>query len=149
MWQCGVINTLGVFGSTSFKAAFNDITLSGWYEHNEFNQARRFYALKSRTEAGHNYRRYPKNPFATQWEFDFTTKTIQYSVQDKIDLGSVKINLGWKGFKVTNQADAIVAGGFPSGKFKTEDWFQPHAGFHAASFRQERDFPFALIGILQ
>lgn len=122
------IDRFGAFGSANFKLAFNDITLTGWYEHNEFNQARRFYAMKSRTEAGLDYRRFPKNPFFTQWEFDYTTKTVEYSVQDKIELGSLTVNLGWKGFKVSNKAEAIVAGGFPSGTFKTEDWFQPHAG---------------------
>ena len=49
-------------------------------------------------------------------------------MQDSIDLGQVKINLGWKGFKVTNEADAIIKDVFPEGRFKTEDWFQPHAG---------------------
>ena len=122
------IERWGIFGSTDFEITFNKITVGGWYEHNEFNQARRFYGLTSRTDPGRSFRDYPKNPFATQWEFDFTTKTLQYYVQDNIDLGQLKINLGWKGFKVTNEADAIIADVFPEGRFKTEDWFQPHAG---------------------
>jgi iron complex outermembrane receptor protein len=122
------IERWGVFGSTDFEIAFNKITVGGWYEHNKFNQARRFYGLTSRTDPGRSFRDYPKNPFATQWEFDFTTKTLQYYVQDTIDLGQLKINLGWKGFKVNNEADAIIRDVFPEGKFKTEDWFQPHAG---------------------
>jgi iron complex outermembrane receptor protein len=122
------IDRYGLFGSASFEVAFNKIAVGAWYEHNEFNQARRFYAYESRTNPGLSYRDYPKNPFFTQWEFDFTTDTIQYWVQDTIDLGQVKFNLGWKGFKVDNQADAIVNTTFPVGKFKTEDWFQPHAG---------------------
>ncbi len=119
---------LGVFGSADFELAFNKITLGGWYEHNDFNQARRFYDLKSRSDPGRSFRDYPKDPFFTQWEFDFTTKTLQYYVQDNIDLGPVKVNLGWKGFKVTNEADAIIKDVFPEGRFETEDWFQPHAG---------------------
>ena len=122
------ISRYGVFGSANFEIGFNKLTVGGWYEHNEFNQARRFYAMASRTEPGVDYRRYPEHPFFTQWEFDFTTNTVQYYVQDTIDLDPVKINVGWKGFKVTNKADAIIAGGFPAGKFKTEDWFQPHVG---------------------
>ncbi len=122
------IDRWGVFGSTNFQLGFNAVKVGGWYEHIKFNQARRFYALASRTDPGLSFRDYPKNPFFTQWEFDFTTKTLQYYVQDTIDLGQVKLNLGWKGFKVTNRADAIIAGGFPQGRFKTEDWFQPHAG---------------------
>lgn len=122
------IKRWGLFGSLNYTLGFNKLTLGGWYEHNDFNQARRFYALTSRTVPGRSFREYPKNPFFTQWDFDFSTKTIQYSVQDNIELGELKINLGWKGFKVTNEADAIVKGVFPEGRFKTEDWFQPSVG---------------------
>ncbi len=122
------IGRWGVFGSTDFNLAFNKITIGGWYEHNKFNQARRFYALASRTDPGLSFREFPKNPFATQWEFDFTTKTAQYYVQDLIELGALKVNLGWKGFKVTNQADAVVKSVYPEGRFRTVDWFQPSAG---------------------
>jgi len=122
------ISRWGVFTSADFELAFNKITVGGWYEHNDFNQARRFYGFTSRTEPGRSFRDYPKNPFATQWEFDYTTDTLQYFVQDSIDLGQVKINLGWKGYKVENEAEAIVKDVFPEGKFQTEDWFQPHAG---------------------
>jgi iron complex outermembrane receptor protein len=123
------MDRVGVFGNVDYTMGAQTFSVGGWYENNKFNQARRFYALKSRTEAGQSFREYPKNPFATQWEFDFTTDTIQYYVRDKIDLGSLTINLGWKGFKVTNEAEAIVSSSFPEGKIKAEDWFQPHAGF--------------------
>jgi iron complex outermembrane receptor protein len=123
------IDRVGLFGSFDVKIGPNAIVIGAWYENNKFNQARRFYGLASRTAPERSFREYPKNPFFTQWEFDFTTETLQYHVQDQIDLGTLKINLGWKGFKVTNQAVAIKAGGFPAGNFKTEDWFQPHAGF--------------------
>lgn len=122
------IDRWGVFGSAGLELGMNAVTLGGWYEHNEFNQARRFYGYESRTEPGRSFRDYPTDPFFTQWEFDFTTETLQYYVQDAIDLGQVRINLGWKGFKVTNEAVAIVNTVFPEGEFETEDWFQPHAG---------------------
>ena len=35
---------------------------------------------------------------------------FQYHVQDKIDLGMVTINLGWKGFKVDNRATLTTSG---------------------------------------
>lgn len=118
----------GLFGSFNIDLGDNQVSVGGWYEHNEFNQARRFYALASRTDPGFSFRDYPKNPFFTQWEFDFTTDTLQYFVADKIDLGSLKVNLGWKGFKVTNEADAVVQSTYPEGKISAEDWFQPHVG---------------------
>jgi iron complex outermembrane receptor protein len=40
----------------------------------------------------------------------------------------VKVNLGWKGFRVTNEASAVVSSSFPEGRIKAQDWFQPHAG---------------------
>lgn len=122
------MDRIGVFGSVDFALGIQNFTVGGWYENNKFNQARRFYAFASRTEPGLSFRDYPTNPFATQWAFDFTTDTIQYHVQDKIDLGMVTINLGWKGFEVTNKAEAVVQATFPEGKIKARDWFQPHAG---------------------
>lgn len=118
----------GVFGKLTWQAGINTLTVSGWYETNTFNQARRFYDFKSRTEAGRSFREYPTNPFFTQWEFDFDTRTLQYSVEDRIDLGQLKINLGWKGFRVTNEATAVVQASFPQGKIDATDWFQPHVG---------------------
>lgn len=122
------INRGGVFGSLDFNIGIQSISVGGWYEHNDFNQARRFYALSSRTDPGLSFRDYPKNPFFTQWEFNFTTITKQYYVSDKIDLGSLKAELGWKGFDVTNEAKAVIQASFPEGKIKAEDWFQPHVG---------------------
>jgi iron complex outermembrane recepter protein len=118
----------GVFGSLNYQLGNHGLIVGGWYEHNEFNQARRFYSLASRTDPGFSFRDYPKDPFFTQWEFDFTTKTIQYYVEDNIDFGALKVNLGWKGFRVTNDAEAVVQASFPEGKIKVQDWFQPHAG---------------------
>jgi iron complex outermembrane receptor protein len=123
------MDRVGAFGSVDFALGIQNLSVGAWYENNQFHQARRFYAFASRTAPGLSFRDYPKNPFATQWEFDFTTNTFQYHVQDKIDLGMVTINLGWKGFKVTNKAEAVVQATFPQGKIKAEDWFQPHAGF--------------------
>ena len=123
------MDRIGAFGSVDFTIGSQNLNVGAWYENNKFNQARRFYAFSSRTEPGLSFRDYPKNPFFTQWEFDFTTDTFQYHVQDKIDLGMVTINLGWKGFSVTNKAEAVVQASFPQGKIKAQDWFQPTAGF--------------------
>lgn len=118
----------GVFGRIDWESGINTLSVGGWYEANTFNQARRFYGLVSRANPGRSFREYPTNPFFTQWEFDFDTETLQYFVEDRIDLGQVKINLGWKGFKVTNEAKAVVAASFPQGKIDATDWFQPHVG---------------------
>ena len=126
------IDRFGVFGKLSWEMRGNRLSVGGWYETNTFNQARRFYGFQSRTEAGRSFRDFPEDPFFTQWEFDFDTQTLQYFVEDRIELGPVKVNLGWKGFRVTNEATAIVAASFPQGKIDATDWFQPHAGINVA-----------------
>jgi iron complex outermembrane recepter protein len=122
------IDRYGLFGSADFTLGFNEISIGGWWETNDFNQARRFYAMQSRSQPGIDFRKYPKNAFFTQWEFDFTTETLSYFVADRIDLGMAKVNLGWKGFRVSNEAVAVIKASFPEGKIKVQDWFQPYAG---------------------
>ena len=124
-----LIHRKGVFGDIGTKLGFNDITVGLWYERNDFRQARRFYGLSSRTAPDRSGLDFQSMPLATQWDYQFKTDTIQYYVQDKIALGALTINLGWKGFDVRNEARPYVAGALASGKIKATDWFQPHAGF--------------------
>jgi iron complex outermembrane recepter protein len=123
------IDRQGVFASLTVPIATTEVSVGGWYENNHFSQARRFYALTSRDVIGRSFQGFQTSPFFTQWEFDFVTETLQYYVQNRIDLGDLTINLGWKGFRVTNDATPVVAGGRASGRIEVEDWFQPHAGF--------------------
>lgn len=118
----------GVFSSLNAEVGDHEITVGGWYEHNDFTQARRFYAYESLTTPGRDHTKFQRNPFFTQWLFDFNTDTLQYYVQDKISLGDLTINLGWKGFQVSNEADPRIKGALAAGKIKSTDWFQPHAG---------------------
>jgi iron complex outermembrane recepter protein len=122
------IDRKGLFASINAELGFNSITVGGWYENNDFNQARRFYGYTSRTTPGRNHLKFQRDPFFTQWDVDFNTKTFQYYVMDEIKLGDAKISLGWKGFKVDNRATPIVAGGRTAGTLSTKDWFQPHVG---------------------
>ncbi|MDF7775098.1 TonB-dependent receptor [Sphingomonas sp. AOB5] len=118
----------GVFASVGTTFGFNDVTVGAWYERNEFRQARRFYGLFSRSNPGRDSLHFQSNPFATQWEFEYTTDTFQYYVQDKLTFGDLTLNLGSKGFEVRNKANPVVAASLASGKIKATDWFQPHAG---------------------
>lgn len=115
------IDRYGVFGSVTVPVAITDLTVGGWYEQTDFSQARRFYALSSRTDPGRSFTGFQRNPFFTQWDYDFSTETLQYYVQDKIDFGALTVNLGWKGYRVTNEATPVVAGSLASGKIKVED----------------------------
>ena len=118
----------GVFSSLNAEVGDHAVTVGSWYEHNDFTQARRFYAYESNTTPGLDHTKFLRNPFFTQWLFDFNTDTLQYYVQDKISLGDLTINLGWKGFQVNNESDPRIQGSLAAGKIKSQDWFQPHAG---------------------
>ncbi|MEN9717618.1 MAG: hypothetical protein RIQ99_496, partial [Pseudomonadota bacterium] len=122
------IDRTGLFSNFDMDLGSHHINVGGWWEHNDFNQARRFYGLESRSNPGLSFRTFPSNPFYTQWEFNFATETLQYHVSDEIKLGDLKVDLGWKGFSVKNKAVAVVRASFPQGTIKAQDWFQPHAG---------------------
>ncbi|PTS83158.1 TonB-dependent receptor, partial [Sphingomonas sp. HMWF008] len=123
------IRRKGVFGSigTNF-GAFGDVTIGGWYERNDFRQARRFYALDSRTVPTRSALQFQELPFATQRYGKYTTDTLQYYVQDKLTFGALTVDLGWKGFQVKNKASQIVVSDTAVGAIDATDWFQPHAG---------------------
>lgn len=125
-----LIHRKGVFGDIGARFGFNDFTVGAWYERNDFRQARRFYGLDSRTVPTRDSLEFQTNPFATQWDWQYQTDTFQYYVQDKLEFGALTVNLGWKGFAVTNRADPIVDGGLAGGRIKVTDWFQPHAGLN-------------------
>lgn len=118
----------GVFGSVNGKFDNYELTVGGWYEHNDFRQARRFYGLTSRTDPGRSARNFMRNPFFSQWDFNFNTDTLQYYVQNKLTFGDATINIGWKGFSVKNEAVPVIQGPLGSGNIKSRDWFQPHVG---------------------
>lgn len=126
------IDRTGLFGKVNWNAGINTLSVGGWFETNDFNQARRYYGFESRTNPGRTFREFPTNPFFTQWEFDFNTETLQYFVEDRVDLGDLKVNFGWKGFKVTNEATPVVQASYPTGKIDVTDWFQPHFGLNLA-----------------
>ena len=122
------INRKGVFGDVKLDLGWSNLTVGAWYERNDFHQARRFYGLTSRTDPGRSALNFQANPFFTQWEFDYTTDIYQYYVQDKIKLGELTIDLGWKGFSVSNNAKPVIQGGRATGFIKATDWFQPSVG---------------------
>lgn len=124
------IKRKGAFSDIKADLGWNTLTIGGWYERNDFHQARRFYGLTSRTVPGRSALDFQSSPFFTQWEFDYTTDIVQYYVQDKIKLGDATIDLGWKGFSVKNSASPVIQGGRAAGKIKTTDWFQPSVGIN-------------------
>lgn len=123
------IHRKGVFGNIGTSlGGIGDVTVGGWYERNDFRQARRFYGLDSRTVPTRSALDYPFGSFFTQWDYRYQTDTVQYYVTGKIPVGPVTLDLGWKGYDVRATARPLVAGSLASGRIKTTDWFQPRAG---------------------
>ncbi|PSJ38468.1 TonB-dependent receptor [Allosphingosinicella deserti] len=123
------VDRYGFIGSTALELGNNRIEAGVWYEDNDFNQARRFYGLANTTGApSRSSIEWPKNPFATQWELDFNTKTFQYHVQDTLQAGRLTVNAGWKGLRVRNRAEPVVQGSLAVGEITARDWFLPQVG---------------------
>jgi iron complex outermembrane receptor protein len=120
----------GVFGDFGGDTALGNFTVGGWYERNDFNQARRFYGLESRQTPGRSAFDFLKNPFFTQWEFDYVTDIYQYYVRDKFKVGALTVDAGWKGFDVKNSAAPIIQAGRAAGEIRARDWFQPSVGLN-------------------
>lgn len=118
----------GVFGSLDYETGSNKLTVGGWYESNDFHQARRFYSVNPATVDHSDHLVFPKNPFFTQWEFKYKTETLNYFVEDRIELGALTLSAGTKGFQVKDRADPIVQGGLASGRISATNWFQPSVG---------------------
>ncbi|MDX3910244.1 MAG: TonB-dependent receptor [Sphingobium sp.] len=123
------ISRMGALGNIVWEMDGNRLEVGGWYEGNDFRNARRFYSLAN-TLAGssRDSLKFQRNPFATSWDVDFSTETAQYYVMDTLELGQLTLSGGWKGVRVINRATPRVAGGLASGRIQTKDWFLPQAG---------------------
>lgn len=121
---------LGVLGGLDMELGAHTVSTGLWYENNDFNQARRFYGLDDAATPSRSSIKFMRNPFFTQWEFDYNTKTLQAYLSDSWSItDAFTLSAGFKGMHVINKATPIVKGGFAEGKIEAEDWFLPQAGF--------------------
>lgn len=123
------MDRMGALSSVSWEYGPNTLEVGGWYENNDFRQARRFYGLAD-TLAGssRDSLKFQADPFFTQWEYKYNTEIAQYYVTDKVDIGALTLSGGFKGVKVKSTANPIVAGSLARGKIESTDWFLPQVG---------------------
>ncbi|MGK2912096.1 MAG: TonB-dependent receptor [Sphingobium sp.] len=123
------MDRMGAIGSLVWEVGGNRLEVGGWYEGNDFRNARRFYSLAN-TLAGssRDSLKFQTNPFLTQWDVDFSTDTAQYYVMDRLEFGRLTLSGGWKGVRVINHATPRISGGLASGTIQTKDWFLPQVG---------------------
>jgi iron complex outermembrane receptor protein len=123
---------IGVLGDLEAALGAHTVRVNLWYENNDFEQARRFYTIgNSLTEPSTTALTYQSDPFFTQWNNAYNTRTFQYAVQDQWDVtDALSITAGFKGQVVKLEATPInpTPGPLALGEIKSEDLFLPQVG---------------------
>lgn len=118
----------GEVASLTYETGPNTFMVTGWYESNDLDVARRFYGMTAGTR-NRSALEFQSNPFLTQWDGNYDTRTLQYSVSDALKLfdDRVTINGGWKGLRVLSSG-RLKVGALGQGDLESKDWFLPQAG---------------------
>ncbi|CAN7185286.1 TonB-dependent receptor [Phenylobacterium sp. LjRoot225] len=125
------IDRQGVFGDVELTLGDHVVRAGGWYEDNDFEQARRYYAL-DRAAPNRDALDFQSNFYRTRWHYAFKTKTTQFFLEDAWSVTQdLKLNFGFKSLKVTNKATFLDGDGplVNSGSIESKDSFLPQAGF--------------------
>ncbi|MDO9319351.1 MAG: TonB-dependent receptor [Gammaproteobacteria bacterium] len=123
------IDRSGLISTLSLEMGAHTLSGGIWTEDNDFNQARRFYGESSSTVPSRSFQDFQRNPFFTQWEYDFTTETLQLHVRDTWRVAdALRLELGFKSVEVDVKATTVV-GDNKTGKINTDEKFLPQAGF--------------------
>ncbi len=128
----------GALGSLTWT--LGDHTLEGgfWFEKNNFDQARRFYA--NTRAAPRPTLEFMRNAFATQWAYTYDFETQMFHVQDTWAVTpDLTLSAGFKSVSVDMTVDTLT-NGFATpvaganndldGTITSEDNFLPQAGFN-------------------
>ncbi|MFO1250794.1 MAG: TonB-dependent receptor [Inhella sp.] len=137
------ISRRGWLGSLDWEAAAHQWRASLWLERNHFDHARRFYAVSP--AALPDPYQFPRNAFRTDWDFDFDTDTLQYSLADTWSLApNWSLGLGFKGMRVVTDAALATGSDRPVGRVVSDRPFLPQAGLvHTLSPTDELFVSFA------
>lgn len=122
------IDRKGLIGSATLELGGHRIEGGFWVEDNDFNQARRYYGLSRTGDGGRGSLDFLENPFATEWEYSYNTRTTNLYLQDTWSItDALTVNAGFKSLSVENEANTIV-GANKTGSIKAEDSFLPQVG---------------------
>ena len=126
------IKRSGITGSLAYDLfRGNTLEVGGWYEHNDYEQARDYFALADTDHSSIGPREWPKNPFKYDYDYHFKINTYQYFVQDSWDVtNALKVTAGWKGVEVDidQNNDVASASWLQNGSLKAKDMFLPQVG---------------------
>jgi iron complex outermembrane receptor protein len=122
------IDRRGVIAGANLALGAHTVHFGGWYEDNDFNQARRFYAL-DRAAPNRDSLQFMRNPFATQWAYAFNTKTAQGYVEDTWAISdALKVNAGFKALRVESKSTTVVGAPVINGSITSKKSFLPQVG---------------------
>ena len=131
------MNRKGVLGSATWNLGDHQIEGGFWYEYNDFNQDRRFYA--NTRQAPRPTLEFMRNPFATQWSYAYDFETQMFYLQDVWQVNdALTLSAGFKSVSVDMTVDtnvngfAVPAAGANNdldGTITSEDNFLPQVGF--------------------
>lgn len=121
------IDRYGAVLGADLDLGAHQVRVGYWHENNTFDQARRFYATGA-TNPPSPYD-FPSNPFRTQWQYEFVTKTDQFSLADTWSLTKdLSLGLGFKSLHAAIDANLQAGTGRPSGSLTASDGFLPQVG---------------------
>lgn len=131
------MNRSGVLGAVKWALGPHNVEGGFWYEYNDFNQDRRFYA--NTRAAPRPTLEFMRNPFATQWSYGYDFETTMFYLQDTWDItDDLSVSGGFKSVKVDMTVETNVinfAAPIPgsnsdlNGTITSEDNFLPQVGF--------------------
>lgn len=132
------IDRKGVTSALSWTLGANQVSGGLWYEKNEFDQARRFYGLDLAAPQRDSLS-FMRDPFFTQWQYAFNTRTLQFFLQDVWSVSeALRINVGFKSLDVRNAAAKQIGnnvavscdGTVLCGTIDAKKGFLPQLGFN-------------------
>ncbi|UXH79001.1 TonB-dependent receptor domain-containing protein [Roseateles amylovorans] len=122
------IHRWGVVSNAEMELGDHLVRAGLWFEDNDFDQARRFYAATAARVP--SVYKFPSNPFLTQWQYAFNTKTAQFSLSDTWAVTKdLSIGAGFKSLRVGTDGTLEIGSG-PSGSITAKKGFLPQLGLN-------------------
>jgi iron complex outermembrane receptor protein len=119
------INRSGILSALTVHTGQHTVNTGIWYERNVFDQAMRFY---SQAQGPSSPLDVPGNPLLTRWDYQFTTKTVQFHLKDRIRFSDqLTVDAGFKSLS-SETTVATRAGAGKSGGIKADKSFLPQFG---------------------
>ena len=119
----------GLSTTLDYEIAGHQLRASFWHENNDFDQARRFYAVSA--SAIPDPYSFPSNPFRTDWQYAFKTKTDQFSLSDTYAITKeLTLGAGFKSLRARIDGNLVAGTGRPSGSISARKGFLPQVGLN-------------------